>query len=103
MCNGLGLQSADKEGQWMQANAELICFDPSVHTPSVPGLLIRKNELQEWLAQNNLVLCWQVFGEKQLMGNYRYESGHHNRLTIHSLFTLDDSGIKKQASFGEEE
>jgi len=101
--NGLGLQSAEKEGQWMHANAELVCFDPSVHTPSVPGLLIRKKDLQVWLAQNNLILCWQVYGEKQLMGNYRYQKGQRNRLTIRSLYTMDDTGLKKQASFGEEE
>jgi hypothetical protein len=98
----LGLQFSDKEGELINHNGELICFDPSVHNKSISGLLIQKEKMMNFLKKEDLILVWSVVGEKQLLGDFKHGKGVKSRLKISGMYTLCPDGIKGKLSFEEE-
>lgn len=100
--DNLCLQFSNKEGELINNNGELICFDPSVHNKSISGLLIQKEKMINFLKKEDLILVWGVVGEKQLLGDFKHGKGVKNRLNISGLYTLCSDGIKGKLSFKEE-
>jgi len=98
----LKLQSSAKEGEFVDDSGQLICFDPSVSNKSISGLLIRKDALLDFLEKEDLVLCWSVIGEKQILGNFRANKDYPGRLNISGLYTLEKDGISGKLSFEKE-
>lgn len=71
----LNLKYSEREGEFVDMNGKVICFDPSVNQNCKQFLLIRKNELTRFLQENGLRIVWTVIGEKNIIGDYinRYE------------------------------
>jgi hypothetical protein len=67
----LHMSFSTNEGEFVDQQGQLICFDPSVNNGAVSGLLVRKDALTEFLDKNDLSLIWNVVGEKQILGNSR--------------------------------
>jgi hypothetical protein len=92
---GLGMEFSKNEGEFVDSNGELICFDPSVNNKSLTGLLIRKDKLVEWLEKENLALLWSVRGEKQVLGNWHWKKGEYlGQLHLSGLYKLENQEIK---------
>jgi hypothetical protein len=63
----MNLRQGKKTGECMNANGELVCFDPSVDTDKPYGFLIQKDFLMDFLQKKRLSLCWTLLGEKQIL------------------------------------
>ncbi|MFC5683161.1 hypothetical protein ACYE2N_04430 [Flavobacterium sp. MAHUQ-51] len=92
---GLKLEFSQNEGELVDSNGELICFDPSVNNKSLMGLLVRKDKLIEWLKKEDLVLLWNVRGEKQILGDWHWKKGEYlGQLYLSGLYKLENQEIK---------
>jgi hypothetical protein len=60
----MNLKFGAKDGEFVNEKGEVICFDPSVNTPSKSFLLIKKEPFLAFLNANKLALCWTILGEK---------------------------------------
>lgn len=70
--NKMKLQHSKKEGEFLNSNNDIICFDTSVHNNSKPYFLIKKEPFLKYLEENKLKIFWTILGEKQIIG------GNHN-------------------------
>jgi len=69
MFHSLGLEYSKLIGEWTNSVGETICFDPSVNRSGIQALVIRKDALLKFLAENNLDVFWTCLGEKNIHGN----------------------------------
>jgi len=63
----VGLQNVEHgpgDGEFVDENGRLICFDPLLAENGFPSLIIRKDEFLKVLRQNKLRILWTVLGEK---------------------------------------
>lgn len=65
---GMQMKLSKNEGELLDQDNRLICFDPSANYKSRSCLLIRKKEFIEFLKRNDLDIFWTVLGEKLIMG-----------------------------------
>ncbi len=101
--DGLNLRHSPRDGEFINDIGELVCFDPSTYKKSISGLLIKKEPLLKWLDKNSLVLVWNVYGEKQIIGNYSRKEEYIGRLNMSGLYTFSkDEKMKGTLSFEEE-
>lgn len=77
-----GLKPSLREGQYVNNQNEMVCFDPSVHDKGPACLLIRKDYILKTLKDSNLRLVWVIQGRKQILGkgekpfvNYEHSVG----------------------------
>ncbi len=68
--NKMKMSYSDKEGEFINENGELICFDPSVYNNCKPHLLVRKNDFLKYLNENKLQVIWALLGEKNIVGDW---------------------------------
>lgn len=64
--DGLQLQYSSKEGEFINDEGKVICFDTKMKYSSFDSLLFNKKLLFQYLKDNNLSLCWTIIGEKQI-------------------------------------
>lgn len=98
----LDLQYSKVEGQLLNRNHEIVCFDPSAVTPTLSCLLVRKNDLLKVLAENDLEIIWTSVGEKLIIGGHFNRSDWVGRLNISDVIYFE-SGILKHSSHYEME
>lgn len=60
----LRLTQGPGDGEFVDVNGRVICFDPSVTGDGFPGLLVRKEELLKALKEHRLSILWTILGEK---------------------------------------
>ena len=89
------LKYSQKEGEFVNSNKEVICFDPSVYSDSKQFLLVRKNEFLNYLDKHNLKIVWTMIGEKQITGGRMAErrEGNYNLMEMTGSFKLEDDTI----------
>lgn len=81
-CNG---------ADYVDENEELAAFDPTVHEEGETALLLRKDLLDKYLADNGLAICWVVLGEKQVIGGQSREE-FPGRLMMSGAYLLGPDG-----------
>jgi hypothetical protein len=91
--DGLKMNYSPQEGEFVDKNERLLCFDPSVNNNSISGLMVKKDALLEFLESENLTIMWSVVGEKQIIGGSMKRSEYPGRMNISGLFTLKDGEI----------
>lgn len=64
--------SNEKDGEFVDADGNLICFDASVQNESYSCLLIKKDDLLTFLEKEQLTMVWVNIGEKQAFGESAY-------------------------------
>ncbi len=64
--DGLQMQYSSKEGEFVNDENNLVCFDAKMKYSSFDSLLFNKKVLVQYLQENNLSLCWTSIGEKQI-------------------------------------
>lgn len=85
---------SEREGEFLDRNGKLICFDPSVHHNSEGFLLIKKESLLQYLRQNNLEIIWTILGEKNTVGAWtRHGDEFKGRQEINGLYYLNSKGF----------
>lgn len=66
---GLGMRYSNVDGELVDANGELLCFDTRANHNSHSYFLIRKDALLDYLRSNHKRILWVMIGEKNLMGH----------------------------------
>lgn len=64
--DGLRMKYSKRDGEFIDANNKIICFEASVYNESYQCLLVKKENLFEFLEKNDLTIVWTVIGEKQI-------------------------------------
>ena len=100
--DGLKLKFSSKEGELVDNDDQMICFDPSVNYNSIPGLLIRKEQLQQWLEKEDLSIIWRVSGNKIFLAGGFGHQDYPGRLNLSGIFTLDNGAIEGKLNFEKE-
>jgi hypothetical protein len=64
--DGLNMKYSKRDGELIDENNKLICFEASVYSESHQCLLVKKENLFKYLEENDLTIVWTVIGEKQI-------------------------------------
>lgn len=77
-----------REGEFIDENGGLICFDPSIYSSFKPCLLIKREPFVEYLRENNLRIVWTMIGEKQIPSGHLQRERFNKWLSIYGLYYL---------------
>ena len=100
--NLLKLNYSKIEGQLINDESELVCFDPSITNQTNTCLLINKLKLIKLLSENDLEIIWTIYGEKMIIGDGITGKRGDGIMDISSVIYFD-SGELKYHSFFEKE
>lgn len=98
MYNKMQLKYSNNIGKWLNSDGEVVCFDPSVNSGGDNSLLVRKDVLLRFLAENNLKMFWTCLGEKQIRGDSCHETKYSKWIDISSILILTSNGIDENTS-----
>jgi len=97
------LQYSKIEGQLLNKDGQMICFDPCATQPTHSCLVVRKNDLIQKLEENNLNIFWTVLGEKLIIGGVHPQRDEWiGRLDISGVVHYDKKTLKHFPYFVEE-
>ena len=92
--NLLDLQYSKVEGQLINKDGHMICFDPCAKYPTHSCLVVRKNDLMEKLEVNNLNIFWTVLGEKLIIGGHFHSTDYLGSLNISGVVHFEKGQLK---------
>ena len=81
------LRSGEAEGHYQDRRGTLISLDPSTRTPGPGALLVRKDELMDFLEDSRYAVFWTLLGEKNILGGPSRRNAP-GRLQISGAYTL---------------
>jgi hypothetical protein len=90
---GLGMMFSQREGELVNMEGQLVCFDPSISNRSLSCLLIRKKDFMEFLKKNDLNVFWTILGEKLIIGGFSYTTETRGQLAFSGVYHLSDDNI----------
>ncbi len=97
--NILELNYSKIEGELINKDGDMICFDPSTTKPTHSCLVVKKKELLEKLKENDLDIFWTVLGEKLVIGGELTNIDDFSRLEISGLVHYDREKLKYIPNF----
>lgn len=83
---GLDMNYSDVDGELVDKNGKLVCFDTSANHNSHGYFLVRKDALMQYLKSNRKKILWVMIGEKNLMGSM---IPHSEWLEMSGVYYLD--------------
>jgi hypothetical protein len=90
---------SSREGDFTDQSGRLICFDPSAYRNCKSVLLIRKNNLQQYLQENNLQILWTVLGEKNIVGGWAERKADNAGMQdINGVYYLNEDTVEGDVS-----
>ena len=101
--NLLDLQYSKVEGELLNKDGEMICFDPCAMHPTHSCLIVRKNDLIKKLEENDLNIFWTVLGEKRISGGSFSRTDYIGRLNISGMAQLEKGQLSYSPHFVREE
>jgi hypothetical protein len=66
--SGLDLRWSGTNADFVDKDGRLAALDPTACAAGPSALLVRKDLLDEYLAREDLAICWAVIGEKRVIG-----------------------------------
>ncbi|KQX00869.1 AVAST type 2 anti-phage system protein Avs2 [Flavobacterium sp. Root420] len=90
---GMKLQYSNKEGEFLNSNDDLICFDTSANNNSTANFLIRKEPFLKYLEENNLKIAWTILGEKEVIGGSTFRKKYLGMLEFSGAYYIKDNLI----------
>ena len=93
LVRGMNLRWAGEAADFVGIDGKLRAFDPSVREEGPAALLVRADDLSQFLAENDLSLCWCVIGERRELSGGR---GSSNDPIVHLWggYTLDGDDVR---------
>ncbi|WP_300673400.1 AVAST type 2 anti-phage system protein Avs2 [Desulfoluna sp.] len=88
----MNLKYGIKEGEFLNALNETVCFATNIYNDSKRYLLIKKAPFLELLEERGLKIIWTVSGEKQIIGGGDSRANAIGRLEIDGVY-YHDNGI----------
>ena len=92
--DGLNMRYSNKDGEFIDENNNLICFEASVYNETNQCLLVKKEDLIKFLNDNNLTIVWTMIGEKQIHTPMFKREDFFGLMQISSYTYLDNEKIK---------
>lgn len=89
----MNLQYSDKEGEFIDLNDNIICFDTSVYNNSKPCFLIKKEPFFRYLKENKLKIFWTILGEKQIIGGRHRPEDYIGRLEFSGAYYFENDKL----------
>ena len=86
---GMGLRWSGKRAEFLDEFGKLAAFATIGYRDTHAVLLIREDLVRHYLAQEDLVLCWMVTGEKMTLGGESMNT-HRGRLNINGFYRYTD-------------
>ena len=83
---GMGMRYSDTDGELLDADGDLLCFDACANHDSHEYLLVRKDAFIRYLQSNHKKIVWTLIGEKNLRGSM---IPHSEWLDISGTYYLD--------------
>ncbi|WP_198931823.1 AVAST type 2 anti-phage system protein Avs2 [Labilibacter marinus] len=90
----MNLEYSTNEGEFRNANGELICFDTHVYNNTKSYFLIKKDSFVEFLEENKLRIVWSILGEKQIIGGRTFDDNYVGRLEVSGALYLNNDTIE---------
>ena len=87
----LGLKWNGPGCGYLEENGRVGAFDPTANDDGPTALLLREDLVKQYIADEDLTLCWVVMGEKWVIGG-RSSRGFHGALKIRGVYRLTDQG-----------
>lgn len=87
--NLLDLHYSKVEGQLLNNEEQIVCFDPCAVYPTKSCLIVRKFDLLKKLEENDLCIFWTVCGEKLIIGESYNRKDYEGRLHISGVISFD--------------
>src|SRR5665648_51768 len=97
--SGMKLQYSKNIGEWLDEKGKTVCFDISVQTEKPSCLLIRKDMLLKFLAENRLRVFWTCLGEKQILGDSFSRRQHLQWLELSGVYCLYNSNVTGKVNY----
>lgn len=97
--NGMHMLFAKREGELVDSDDKVLCFDPSVYNETLSCLLVRKNEFHDFLRKNNLEILWTILGEKQVLGGSMDGVRELKRLEISGTYYFQNNTLSGGLQF----
>ncbi len=91
--DGLGMKYSKNDGQFIDNHNDLICFEASVYNESHQCLLVKKENLFEFLKKNDFSIVWTVIGEKQIYTPMSNRDSFDGYMQISGYCHLDNDKI----------
>ena len=82
-----------KKFEYIDENNKTICINPSHRFESPSLILIKKEELVEFIKKNNLTLFWILYGNKNIITKSIKER-EPARYDINGIYILKDGNLK---------
>lgn len=90
---GMKLQYTNREGEFVNSNNELICFDTNVYHNSKSNFLIKKKPFLDYLQENKLKIVWTILGEKQIIGGRTFREDYIGMLEFSGAYYIAENKI----------
>ena len=101
LINILKLRWIGKGADFVNTSGRLVAFDPTVYEAGAPALLIRLDDLIQFLNQTQLALCWTVIGEKSVLGP-GLSPAYHASLRLSGAYMLCSMNLEGFLRYFEE-
>ena len=89
----LDLKWAGHASDYKYSDGRLAALDPTAHEDGPSALLLREELLRQYLANEDLTLCWTVVGEKRVLR--KETSGeYHGRMEISGAYVYKDESLE---------
>jgi hypothetical protein len=93
IAEGMSLRWSGKDGVFCDAAGKEIAFDPTAKETGPGALLVRQEEFQQYLLDNDLEFFWTVLGAKQGMHGHMSRETWNGELQISGVFRLVNGEI----------
>ena len=93
LLRGIPLRWFGKGADYLNSAGQLAAFDPTVYTEGPDALLLREDSLRDFLAREQLTICWAVVGEKWIITPHSYTRNEHPTLQMSGAYILEDAGV----------
>lgn len=68
IADGMGLRWAGVEGEFVDAQGNVVARDPSIHAAGPSALLVKRDAFLSFLERERCTVLWTLIGEKQVLG-----------------------------------
>lgn len=93
LLNGLKLTWSGTGADFVDGNNKVIAQDPTATVDGPDALLVRRENIQSYLKQHNLELCWSLVGEKRILNPSLSVRKKYCSLQLSGAYRLDSDNL----------
>ena len=94
LASGLGIRWSGRGADFTDGTDRVVAQDPTVHSEGPSALLLREDLLGEFLAREELTICWAVVGEKRVLSPGFGTGRRYPRFRMTGAYVLSDRQVR---------